>query len=127
MLTALLSLTACDSSSGPDDMAVPDMSMSGTQDLLVKDLSPVAADSCAALAACGSMCTPSNISTCGPACLAAASTTAQGYFSAIQDCTKAQCNNSDAGITDCNDFTSTACKSCLASKCAAEIAACEAH
>jgi hypothetical protein len=127
LLWALSFAPACGDSStstpGPD-LAVSNMDMAVGHDLAT---GMPAADSCAALLICGSMCTTANIGTCGPACLAKASTTAQGYFGALQACVKAMCNNADGGTTDCSDAASAACATCTENKCASPIVACQAH
>jgi hypothetical protein len=101
-----------------------DLSQNLAPDLAVAD------DSCAAALDCTrTQCTAANAQTCGFACAGSVSATAQPLLQAIIDCIDNQCTSlgGDGGTSDCNDPQSSACASCVQSRCASQAADCLSH
>ena len=120
-LVLSLALAACGGSATPTDLGVD---QAAPADLHAKtDLAQLG---CGALFGCIRQCTQSNMSTCVPACLNAASPAAQSTFGALRDCAQPACYNSDAAQPPCQDPSSTACQNCISANCASELTACNA-
>ena len=117
-----LCFVSCDDEAGttapPNDLSM----------IVNNDLS-AAADSCAAAAQCASMCTAANLISCGITCISKMSSTARPYFDAITGCVDKHCSTFvDGGTAKCDSDPSTMeCRTCTATKCATEVAACQAH
>jgi hypothetical protein len=122
LVCALGALGACDDTSAT--MAAQDLSapadLATAPDLLT-------AGSCSATVACIQLCTPANLNTCVPACLAGLNATAKPYFTALQTCSGPACTFNDAGFGPCETPASAACNTCVMQNCGSEATTCQAH
>jgi hypothetical protein len=90
------------------------------------DLGPLG---CAALYQCGSVCSPDQLGTCIPACIAMGSQEALVYFLPLQDCARPACYSFTLGGAPppCAQPASAACMTCVMTSCKTQAEACLAH
>jgi hypothetical protein len=116
----LFAVAACDSN-------VENM----TTDLAMHDLSVKDAGggglSCKDSETCASACTPADINTCIPACIAQVDTAAKPFFDALEQCSGPACTISDAGPGPCLAPNSADCATCVMQKCGTALSNCLAH
>jgi hypothetical protein len=83
--------------------------------------------SCAETQRCIERCPEAALSTCAPACIARLGRAARPHFDALEACAHPACASRDAGPAPCLSPTSTACKICVMTHCAAVATSCLTH
>jgi hypothetical protein len=125
LLLLIVASAGCgDNGSGaPMDLAL------GNADLAVPGGADLAALSCNGIFTCAGACTSTMSTSCAQACLAAGTPMGQAKFQTVAICFQKMCATPDGGTGPCvgAGASTSACTECVTSKCASQIADCQAN